>query len=91
MAVCEPVTVMQRFGSRDFVTMSWQQHSVSAPMAGVLALLSGMGKSEKAEIPRGLALVGGDLFSRRTSRLIVGQMAQSTHLRLHRSAAGLQD
>lgn len=47
--------------------------SLPAPMAGVLALLSGVGKREKAEIPRGLVLVGGHLFSSIASRVIVGQ------------------
>jgi len=36
--------------------------SPSAPVAGVLTLLDGPGRREKAEMERGLALLGRDLF-----------------------------
>ena len=74
MGVCEGSTALQRFGLRFFcakkeVTQMMMNagagnrtESPSAPVAGVLTLLDGPGRREKAEMERGLALLGRDLF-----------------------------
>ena len=36
--------------------------SLSAPVAGVLTPLDGLGRRERAEMQRGLAVLGRDLF-----------------------------
>ena len=47
--------------------------SPSAPVAGVLTLLDGPGRREKAEMERGLALLGRDLFDGGAVWWILGQ------------------
>lgn len=56
--------------------LSWQQDGVSAPTAEVLTPLHGLGRREKAEMPRGLALLGRDLFGDGQDGDLLGRIAQ---------------